>query len=275
MSTALALSLLAACCLACGAVMTKEFVDRLPGPQLIGPLFIFNAAIAWPFAPFIDWSWSERILVLHLLSIVALLVVSWVMFSLYAHGTASATTTAQGLSPIPAAILASLFLSIPLEPVQAVAAAVVVAAVLIALPGAFATLERRGATLRICIAACGFASITVLSRLLADQGVSTIEIYVVRTTAAGFLYTICIPPRNVPLSVAPKLFLRASFVTAHFLLVIEAVRRGSPTVVQTALATTPLIAMGVEAVRHGRRPSLRVALCAVAVLAAVALLGLE
>ena len=52
-------------------------------------------------------------------------------------------------------------------------------------------------------------------------------------------------------------------------------RRGSPTVVQTALATTPLIAIGVEAVRHGRRPSLRVALCAVAVLAGVALLGFE
>ena len=180
-----------------------------------------------------------------------------------------------GPEPHPRRAAGGVFLSIPLEPVQAVAAAVVVAAVLIALPGAFATLERRGATLRICIAACGFASITVLSRLLADQGASTIEIYVVRTTAAGLIYTIAIPPRNVPLSVAPKLFLRASFITAHFLLVIEAVRRGSPTVVQTALATTPLIAMGVEAVRHGRRPSLRVALCALAVLAAVALLALE
>jgi drug/metabolite transporter (DMT)-like permease len=275
MSSALALGLAAAVCLAIGAVLTKEFVDRLPGRQLIGPLFALNALLVVPAAPFVEWHLDGRIALLHLASVVALLVTTGAVFALYEHGSASATTTAQALSPVPAAIAAWALLGQPLEPLQGIAAALVVAAVVASLPGAFESLGRRGAVRNAALAAGGAGLITVLGRLLADEGASTVEIYLVRTAAAAVIFTAAIPPRQVPLRVVPWLAVRAAFVSAQFLLVIVAVRDGSPAVVQTAVATTPLWALGVEAVRTRTAPSLRVTVCAVVVVLAVALLGMS
>jgi len=270
---ALLLGLAAAACLGVGAVLTKEFVDRLPVRQLIGPLFGLNALLVLPAAPFAEWRLDGRIALLHVASIVALLVTSWSIFSLYEHGTASATTTAQALSPIPAAIAAGALLGQPLEPVQGLAGAIVVVAVLASLPGAFATLGRRGAIVNALLASTGSGLITVLAAELVIAGAGTIEIYLVRTTGAALFYLALRPPRALPLRVVPWLAIRAGFVTAQFLLVIEAVRRGDAAVVQTAVATTPLWALGIEALRTRTAPSPRVAACAVAVVAGVALLG--
>ena len=166
--------------------------------------------------------------------------------------------------------------AIPLEPVQAVAAAVVVAAVLIALPGAFATLERRGATLRICIAACGFAldhgaqppagrrgrvDDRDLRRAHDRRGPYLSDRYYCRATSrcASRPSSSCARLRHGPLPAGD--------------------RGGAPRQPDgRADGAGDDAADGPSAsrpMRHGRRPSPRVAACAVAVLAGVALLGLE
>jgi drug/metabolite transporter (DMT)-like permease len=52
---------------------------------------------------------------------------------------------------------------------------------------------------------------------------------------------------------------------------IFAVERGSPSTVQTLVATTPLMVLTLDAVTSARRPPLRLILAAVAVVAGVAL----
>ena len=62
---------------------------------------------------------------------------------------------------------------------------------------------------------------------------------------------------------------RAIAITTYFLLVIVAVGRGSPAVVQTMVATTPLWALAYEWWREGTRPRARAAGAAALVLAGI------
>ena len=61
----------------------------------------------------------------------------------------------------------------------------------------------------------------------------------------------------MPLSSAPRLFARSLLVTTSFVFVIVGVQQGSPVVVQTMVATTPLFVLAVEGYRTGTRPTLR------------------
>jgi drug/metabolite transporter (DMT)-like permease len=265
------LGLLAAASSAAGQVLTKDFVDRLPPRQLIGVLYALNAALVLPAAPFVTWHVSGRILLLHALSVLTMAVSVLFIFELFVYGTASATTVPIALSPLPAAAASALLGLGTLSPLQALACGAVVGAVLIALPGAFVGMGRGRALAAVAMAALGNALVTVLSRLLADEGAGTIEIYLVRTAACAAIFLVAAPPRGVPARTAPLLTLRAVFITAQFVLIIEAVRRGSPAVVQTLVATAPLLALALESARRPRlRPSGRVLGSALVVLAGVA-----
>lgn len=268
------LGLLAASSSAAGQVLTKGFVDRLPPRQLIGVLFALNALLVLPGAPFVDWRWSPSILGLHALSALTLGFGTIFVFRLFVWGSASATTTALALSPIPAAIAAAALGLGAISPLQGLACAVVLGAVLFALPGAFVGMGRRPAIAAIVVVAIANAMVTVLSRLLADRGVPTVEIYVVRTSLCAAAFLMLIPPREIPFRTTPLLALRALFISAQFVLIIEAVRRGSPAVVQTMIATTPLIALAYETIRAPTKwPSRRVLASSLVTLAGVAVIA--
>jgi len=271
---AVILGLLAAVSSAAGQVLTKDFVERLPPRQLIGVLFALNALLVVPGAPFVDWVWSPRILVLHVLSALTLGIGTIFIFDLFVHGTASATTAALALSPIPAALLAAAFGLGTLSPRQGVACAVVLVAVLVALPGAFVAMGRRRAVVAVVAVAVANALVTVLSRLLTDLDVSTVEIYLVRTSACAAAFLVLVPPRGIPFRTTPLLAVRALLISCQFVLIIEAVRRGSPAIVQTMVATAPLVAMAMETARkHDAPPSGRVLACSLVVLAGVAVVA--
>ena len=74
--------------------------------------------------------------------------------------------------------------------------------------------------------------------------VGVVETYVVRTALAAVVTLLLFLPRDVPLSSAPRLFIRSLLVTTSFVLVILGVQQGSPVVVQTLVATTPLFVAG-------------------------------
>ena len=186
-------------------------------------------------------------------------------------GAASATTTASALSPIPAAIGTALLLPGTFRPIQAVAAVFVTIAVLAALTDAFAPLGRRGTWLRVLGAACGNGLLTVVTHLIGDQGVGLVETYVVRTALAAIVFLVLFPPRDIPWGATPRLFGRGLVVTSYFVLLILAAQQGSPAVVQTCLAATPLLVLAWESWRARQRPPTRILVATVLVVIGVSL----
>jgi drug/metabolite transporter (DMT)-like permease len=269
--SAVLFGLLAALANAGQALISKELTYRAPARQLIGVLYAANALVLLPFAPFAAWVWSPTIVGLHLLSVACMVVTAICVWDLLDHGAASATTTATAMSPIPAAILATIVLPDVIEPIQVVAAVVVVTGVLVALSDAFAGLDRWGRAWRIVGAAVGSGSLTVLSRLLGDEGAGIVETYVVRTALAAVVCIALFPPRDVARADVPRLFGRSIVVTTYFVFVIAGAQTGSPVVVQTLVATTPLFVLGVESIRHHAVPPPRSLAAAGIVLAGVAL----
>lgn len=254
------------------ALISKELTYRAPARQLIGVLYACNALVLLPFAPFVTWAWNPTIVVLHLISVGLMVVTAICVWDLLDHGAASATTTATAMSPIPAALAAAIVLPATIEPVQVVAASIVVAGVLFALADAFSGLDRWGRSWRIVGAATGTGLLTVASRLLGDEGSGLVETYVVRTAIAAIVCMALFPPRDVARSDIPRLLGRSVVVTTYFVFVIVGAQTGSPVVVQTMVATTPLFVLAVESFRRRSMPPVRSVAAAGIVLAGVALI---
>jgi drug/metabolite transporter (DMT)-like permease len=270
--SAVLFGLLAALANAGQALISKELTYRAPARQLIGVLYVGNALVLLPFAPFVAWAWSPAIVGLHLLSVALMVVTAICVWDLLDHGAASATTTATAMSPIPAAIAAALVLPGAIEPVQVVAAMIVVAGVLLALADAFSGLDRWGRVWRIVGAATGTGLLTVVSRLLGDEGSGLVETYVVRTALAAVVCMALFPPRDVARSDIPRLLGRSVVVTLYFVFVIVGAQTGSPVVVQTLVATTPLFVLAVESIRRRAAPPARAVAAAGIVVAGVSLI---
>ncbi|CAA9534946.1 MAG: hypothetical protein AVDCRST_MAG79-1270 [uncultured Thermoleophilia bacterium] len=268
--TAAVLGLVAAVLSALGAVRTKGLVGELPARQLIGPLFLLNAVLVVPGALLDPWVLDGRVLVLHVASIACMALSTLAVFTLFQHGSASATTTAVAISPIPAMVAAALLLDEHPEPLRVAAAGVVVVAVLAALPGSFATLARGPAVVAVAGAAVGNGVLTVLSAELVAAGAGTFEIYLVRTLACGLVFAALVPPRDIPWRRLPALGGRALLVSGHFLAILFAVRHGSPVVVQTMVATAPLVALGIEHAAGSDRAGPRALVCGTLALVGVA-----
>lgn len=255
--SAVTLGLLAALVQAGTGVLSKGLATRYPARPLIGVLLLLNCLLLVPFAPFVDWHLSTSIVILHVVSAVLLAASSVPVWDLFDAGAASATATAQALSPLAAALGTALLIPGSVTPTQVVAAVVVVVGVTWALRDAFIILGRRGSAIRILVAAAATGLLTVTTAMLADEGVGVVETYVTRTGLAAGAMLILIPPRGIPTSSLPRLLLRSVSVTAYFSLVILAVQEGSPVVVQTLLAVTPLIVLGWESLRSGTLPAAR------------------
>ena len=262
--------LLSAVSNAIGGELSKGLTLRFPARQLIGPLFLLNALLLVPLVPFQDWTWSVEIVALHLISVGLLVMTSLAIWDLYDHGSAAATVTAQSISPLPAALAVAVLLPGTLQPVQVLAAVVVVLAVLLGLSDSFGALSRRRSMTTVFVAAVGTGLVTVMGRLLADREVGVVEAYVVRAGLAAVVFYVLVPPRDVPWRALPGMVPRAVFITAHFVLILIGVQDGNPAVVQTAVATAPLVSIGFEVVRLRRRPSSRLVLAAALAVAGVA-----
>jgi drug/metabolite transporter (DMT)-like permease len=154
---------------------------------------------------------------------------------------------------------------------QVVGAVIVTVAVVAGVGGAFGAITRGRAVAAIVVYAAVGGLLTVLTKLLADRGVGLPDIYVSRTLLAGIAWTALVPPRDLPASSVPRLAVRSALQTGYFVLLIAAVQRGTPTVVQTIVAATPLILLGGTAVVRRERPSVRLLGAAVAVVAGIGL----
>ena len=248
------LGFLSALSLATGSLITKGFVDRLPARQLIGPMYALNAVVLLPLAPFEDWLWSKEIIALHLITVVIMVFTALSVFDLFDHGAASAVVAAQATSPLPAALAVAVLVPESFRFLELAAALVVVAGVLWALSDSFGALGPKRAIATTAAVAVGSGLTTVMSRLLADAGVGLAGTYVTRTAIAAALFTLAFPPRDIPGREIPMLTVRALFITAGFAFAIIGVQRGSPTVIQTMVALTPLFVLSWEVLKRRRPP---------------------
>jgi uncharacterized membrane protein YfhO len=125
---------------------------------------------------------------------------------------------------------------------------------LIPLRRSFVGIGSVGTVAILLILGLGTGLLTVLTAMLAARGVGLPETYIVRASLAAVVYLIIAPPTAVRLADIPSLAIRSTFVTTSFLLTILAVQIGDVVVIQSVLATLPLMVIGIEWVRHQRRP---------------------
>src|SRR3954469_24337300 len=213
-----------------GAVLSTRLASQYPARQLLGPLFLLNCLLLLPLAPFVQWTWTPTVIALHLGTTVALVASSVAIWDMYESGGAAPTVTAQSVAPLPAVLLAGLLVPGSVGLTQAIAAVVVVSGVLVALRDAFGDLGRRRTSVAILVAAVGTGVITVLGRLLSDNGAGVVEAYVVRTALAAVCCLLLFPPRDVPWRVVPRFLPRAIAITVHLVLVLIGVQGGNPAV---------------------------------------------
>lgn len=252
----IALALSAAVCGAMGIYLTKLLSTRMPVWQVVAPLFAMNTMLVVPFIPF-GPAWhtlNPPILALHLIS--AILLCGWTActFSLITRGRASGVAVGQAISPAATLIAAPQLLGTHITPLTILGVMALMLGALIPLRRSFEGIGSVGVTL--ILLGLGFSSglITVLTAMLAARGIGLPETYIVRAGLAALVYAIAAPPRSLRSKDLPALAVRSAFVTASFLLTILAVQIGSVVVIQSFLATIPLIVIGIEWTRHRGAP---------------------
>lgn len=251
---------LSALALAISAMLSKQLTATMPARQLIGPLLALNALLVLPAVGATAWVATGTAWWLHVAEVALLLLGSWAVWDLFDHGAASATVSAQSLSPIPAVLVAFVALPGTVVAADVGGALLVVAGVSLALRGAFGSLSGRRRWATVLAAAVAAGTLTVTSRMLADLGVGIVATYFTRTVGAAVVALLLFPPRDVPWRQLPSLVSRSVMVTAHFIGVLLAVRLGSPATVQAVVATAPLLTLLLETFRHRRPASPRVVL---------------
>lgn len=265
---------LAALSTAIGLMMTKSIATRLPVWQVVGPLFFLNALLVVPAVPFgPQWKTpTTEVLILHASSTILLIAGAACVFLLITRGRASSVSVGRAVSPVSVLIAAPLLLGLTDSHLLVVGAIVIMVGALIPLRREF---EGLNSTLTLSILIfLGLAEgmVTVLTAMLALQGVGLPEIYMVRTVIAGIVFTALFPPRDLRLTDLKPLTARAVFVTAGYVFTILGVREGDVVPVQSLWATAPLIVIFLEWIRYRLRPHLGAVTGAVIVAIGVTLL---
>lgn len=261
--------LIAALGFAAGSLVTKRLVGRFDFDQLIGPAFALNLMWLIPVVPFVEWEWTGMIVLLHAVSVASISLTSWAIFDLFQHGAASAVTTAQATSPLATVLGVAVLVPATFSWVETLVAFAVVGAVITALSGSFPSIGRARALALSAIVAGGTGLTTVFARRLVDEGVGLVGIYTTRTAIAAVLFLVLFPPVAIGRSAMPALLSRSAVMSAAWVASIIGVQVGSPTVVQTMTATTPLWVLSWEFSRSGRPPPARVLVGALLVAAGV------
>lgn len=248
---------LAALSTAIGLIMTKSITTRMPLWQVVGPLFLINALLVLPSVPFgPTWSLpSDSVLLLHFLSVILLVISAACVFFLINRGRASSVSVGRAVSPVAVLIAAPLLLGSVESPWLVLGAIAVMMGALAPLSGEFRDLNSTVSLLLLVVLGLTEGLLTVLTAMLALEGIGLPEIYVVRTIVAGLIFTLLFPPKDLRWNDARSLVTRAVFVTGGYVFTILGVRDGDVIPVQALWATAPLLVILLEWVRYGIRPT--------------------
>ena len=249
---------LAAVSTAIGLMLTKSISQRMPAWQVVGPLFLLNTLLVLPAIPF-GPAWrvpTFEIFLLHTFSTILLIAGAACVFLLITRGRASSVSVGRAVSPVAVLIAGPILLGNTESPALIIGAIIVMLGALLPLRKGFEGISS-GVTLGILIF-LGFAegTVTVLTAMLALQGVGLPEIYIVRTLIAGIFFTLLVIPRDLKLTDFKPLTVRAVFVTGGYLFTILGVRDGDVVPVQALWATAPMLVILLEWIRLREKPQI-------------------
>lgn len=255
----------AALAFAFGTFFTKGVTLRISIFRAIGPLFLLNAVFAIPFIG-TGPSWkliTGPVPYLHLIAALSSAVVAYILFSMVAKSTASVSSVAPAMAPAVVLLLSPLFLSTAITITQIFLVIFLMAITLYPLRNSISGINSSKTIAFMVIAALGNGAVTIIAKLLADEGVGMPETFVTRQVIAGLAFTILFPPIGLKFRDFYELVRRSFFMAIGWMTSITAIQIGSPLVVQTFLATIPIIVILIETAAYRKRPERAVIISAV------------
>jgi len=266
----------AALAFAFGTFFTKGVTLRISIFKAIGPLFLLNGLFAIPFLG-TGPSWkliSGPVPYLHLIAALSSGVVAYILFSMVAKSTASVSSVAPAMAPAVVLLLSPLFLSTSISLVQVALVLALMAITLYPLRNSISGINSSKTILFMLIAALGNGAVTIIAKLLANEGVGMPETFIARQAIAGLAFVILFPPFGLKFRDFFELVRRSFFMAIGWMTSITAIQKGSPLVVQTFLATIPITVILIETVAYRKRPDRAVIISAILTAVGIAALSL-
>ena len=266
----------AALAFAFGTFFTKGVTLRISIFKAIGPLFLLNGFFAIPFIG-TGPSWkllSGPVPYLHLIAALSSGVVAYILFSMVAKSTASVSSVAPAMAPAVVLLLSPLFLSTSISLVQVALVLALMAITLYPLRNSITGINSSKTILFMLIAALGNGAVTIIAKLLANEGVGMPETFIARQVIAGLAFVILFPPIGLKFRDFFELVRRSFFMAIGWMTSITAIQKGSPLVVQTFLATIPITVILIETVAYRKRPDRAVIISAILTAVGIAALSL-
>ena len=266
----------AALAFAFGTFFTKGVTLRISIFKAIGPLFLLNGLFAVPFLG-TGPSWkliTGPVPYLHLIAALSSGVVAYILFSMVAKSTASVSSVAPAMAPAVVLLLSPLFLSTSISLVQVALVLALMAITLYPLRNSITGINSSKTILFMLIAALGNGAVTIIAKLLADEGVGMPETFIARQVIAGLAFVILFPPIGLKFRDFFELVRRSFFMAIGWMTSITAIQKGSPLVVQTFLATIPITVILIETVAYRKRPDRAVIFSAILTALGIAALSL-
>ena len=266
----------AALAFAFGTFFTKGVTLRISIFKAIGPLFLLNGLFAVPFLG-TGPSWkliSGPVPYLHLIAALSSGVVAYILFSMVAKSTASVSSVAPAMAPAVVLLLSPLFLSTSISLVQVALVLALMAITLYPLRNSISGINSSKTILFMLIAALGNGAVTIIAKLLANEGVGMPETFIARQVIAGLAFVILFPPIGLKFRDFFELVRRSFFMAIGWMTSINAIQKGSPLVVQTFLATIPITVILIETVAYRKRPDRAVIISAILTAVGIAALSL-
>ena len=255
----------AALAFAFGTFFTKGVTLRISIFKAIGPLFLLNGLFAIPFIG-TGPSWkliTGSVPYLHIIAALCSGVVAYILFSMVAKSSASVSSVAPAMAPAVVLLLSPLFLGSKITWLQVILVTLLMGATLYPLRNSISGLNSAKTILLMLIAALGNGGVTIISKLLAEQGVGMPETFVARQILAGLTFMAFFPPIGLRLRDFWELVRRSLFMAIGWMTSITAIQQGSPLVVQTFLATIPVTVILIETVAYKKSPDKSVIISAI------------
>jgi drug/metabolite transporter (DMT)-like permease len=255
----------AAFAFAFGTFFTKGVTLRISIFKAIGPLFLLNALFALPFLG-TGPSWkliTGPVPYLHIIAALSSGLVAYILFSMVAKSTASVSSVAPAMAPAVVLLLSPFFLDSSISLMQILLVTFLMAITLYPLRNSISGLNSAKTIVFMVIAALGNGAVTIIAKLLANEGVGMPETFVARQVIAGLAFIVLFPPIGLKFRDFYELVRRSFFMAIGWMTSITAIQNGSPLVVQTFLATIPVTVILIETVAYRKRPERAVIISAV------------
>ncbi len=266
----------AALAFAFGTFFTKGVTLRISIFKAIGPLFLLNGMFALPFIG-TGPSWkliTGPVPYLHIIAALSSGLVAYILFSMVAKSTASVSSVAPAMAPAVVLLLSPIFLNSSISFIQILLVIFLMAITLYPLRNSISGLNSGKTIAFMLIAALGNGAVTIIAKLLANEGVGMPETFVARQILAGLAFIILFPPIGLKLRDFYELVRRSFFMAIGWMTSITAIQKGSPLVVQTFLATIPITVILIETVAYRKRPDRAVIISAIFTALGIAALSL-